>query len=172
MTTPAQLISLAESQIGIHEDPAGSNHQKFGVWAGLDRNPWCAMFVSWVFDHAGHTLPAINFPRGYWAVASGAAWAQSHGMWSTGRAVPGDIVIFTFSHTGIVLSDDGSTVRTIEGNAGGYGGEVGIHYRSRSEIRGFWKTSRWLTSSSPQKSVAPPLVPKQPEPHYNGPFLT
>src|SRR5664279_452048 len=107
MTTPAQIVKLAESQIGIHEDPAGSNHQKFGVWAGLDRNPWCAMFVSWVFDHAGHTLPAINFSRGYWAVASGAAWAQSHGMWvgSGSRAVPGDIVIFTFSHTGIVLSE-------------------------------------------------------------------
>jgi hypothetical protein len=48
-----RALAKAAGELGYKESPAGSNHQKFGVWYGVDRQPWCAMFVSWCFWRAG-----------------------------------------------------------------------------------------------------------------------
>jgi hypothetical protein len=37
------------------------------------------------------------------------------------KAMPGDIVAFDFSHVGIVVSDNGTSIKTIEGNTNGRG---------------------------------------------------
>ena len=44
MPTAAQVLAIARSQLGTKESPVGSNHTKYGVWYGMDHEPWCAMF--------------------------------------------------------------------------------------------------------------------------------
>src|SRR5664279_1490847 len=125
MTTAAQVIALAESQVGIKESPAGSNNVKYGAWSGYNYQPWCASFVSWVFAHAGAPLPNVGIPHGFVYTPSAVNWAKAHGVWSeSGHYAPGDIVLYCWNgtglaeHTGIVVHDNGSQILTIEGNTG------------------------------------------------------
>lgn len=52
--TAARLVSIAKSQIGVKESPAGSNKVKYNTWyygsavSGSDY-PWCCVFVEWCF---------------------------------------------------------------------------------------------------------------------------
>jgi len=149
--TAEDVIHLALTQKGITENPPGSNIVKFGAWYGDNGQSWCAMFVSWVFDHAG--MPFIHYaycPYGAADFQSGA-----YGTWHGGdaHAEPGDIVFYQWSgpnhaatqaernaaieHTGIVIHDDGSYITTIEGNTtppggtGDQGNGGGVYVRTR-----------------------------------------
>lgn len=142
----AKLLATAAAQAGISESPPFSNRTKFSTWYGLI-GPWCAMFVSWVFWHAGHRLPAIRTPKGFAYCPDIVNWAKRHGVWHGPqvRPRPGWIVLFDFpgdgvnrpSHVGIVervLAD--GRIATWEGNTSGGGGRDGgsvvNHYRSVS----------------------------------------
>jgi hypothetical protein len=127
MTTAAQVISVARSQIGYKE--GANNDTKYGKWYGLNNNPWCAMFVSWVASKAGASK---IIPKHAYTPA-GAQWFKDRGQWhSSPRA--GDIVYFDFpgdgvnriSHVGIVeaVLKDGSII-TIEGNTNSAGSREG-----------------------------------------------
>lgn len=143
MTTATKVLDLARSQLGAHEEPAGSNQTPYSTWYGT-RGSWCGMFVSWVFYHAGLPLPATT-AKGFAYTPSGMAWFQRRGRW-THTPQPGYVVFFDWpgdgvnrvSHVGIVESvrADGSIV-TIEGNTGdAYGGRVMRRVR-RSGIVGY-----------------------------------
>lgn len=137
------VIRKAASQIGVTEVPFGSNRTPYTAWYGMV-GPWCAMFVSWVFWHAGYKLPPITTEKGFAYCPSIVAWAKANGCWrpSSSDYVPkrGDIVLFDFigrpSHVGIVdfLRADGR-VATIEGNTNPAGSRTGgmvmRHNRSR-----------------------------------------
>ena len=60
MTTAEDVLQVARRQIGTKESPPGTNSNKYGKWYGMDRAPWCAMFVSYCFDNAGLTF---EFPK-------------------------------------------------------------------------------------------------------------
>lgn len=52
--TAAQLLAIAESQIGTKESPANSNNVKYNTWfyghaVSGSAYPWCAVFVCWCF---------------------------------------------------------------------------------------------------------------------------
>jgi cell wall-associated NlpC family hydrolase len=51
------------------------------------------------------------------------------------KAQAGDIVMFTFSHVGIVISDNGRTIQTVEGNTNEEGSREGdgVYYRTRNK---------------------------------------
>jgi hypothetical protein len=143
MTTVNAVLSRARSQLGVHENPAGSNQTPYSAWYG-SRGPWCGMFVSWIFYHAGLPLPATTV-KGFAYTPSGAAWFQRRGKW-TRTPRPGYVVFFDWpgdgvdriSHVGIVeaVRADGSVI-TIEGNTGtAYGGSVMRRVR-RSGIVGY-----------------------------------
>lgn len=144
-TTPNDVLALAAAELGTVESPANSNKTKYGRWYGLDGQPWCAMFISWVFASAGLPLPAST-AKGFAYTPSGAAWFQSQGRWRTSGPARGDVVFFDFpndgvnriSHVGVVESvrADGAIV-TIEGNTSpGSGGSQrdggGVYRRVRS----------------------------------------
>lgn len=161
MTTAAQVITQARSHLGYKESPAGSNETMFGAWYGLNGEPWCAMFVSYVFSHAGHPL-SISTSKGYSYCPAAVSWAKARGLWSnSGRYAPGDIIFFDWvgygvaEHTGIVVSDDGVTVHTIEGNTSisgsqSNGGEVCAQSRPHGRtILGVLKASKLLTAPAP-----------------------
>ncbi|HLP14095.1 MAG TPA: peptidoglycan-binding protein [Flavobacteriales bacterium] len=96
----AKIIEIAHSQLGVTESPAGSNKNPYGKWYGWDGYAWCAMFVSWVYDQAGHPLGKINDPKGYRDCQSG------YNYWKAKReltAAPetGDIVLFDWEGNGL-----------------------------------------------------------------------
>jgi hypothetical protein len=117
--TSATITTVAESQVG----PDTSNAR------GAFCNPygpceaWCALFVTWVWEHAGIPVPSIAFTGNIYA------WAAAHGRILPGTALPapGDAILFgtgpgstaTSVHTGIVVQvwPDGAVV-TVEGDAG------------------------------------------------------
>jgi hypothetical protein len=122
MTTVQQVLHIAASEIGYHESPPNSNHNKFGVWYGMDYQPWCAMFVSYCFYTAGLPLPATT-PKGFAYCPFGVTWFQNKGWWHTSPKV-GDVVFYDLKahdgvsdHVGIVekVNANGSIV-AIEGN--------------------------------------------------------
>ena len=45
------IIDTAAAENGTKESPANSNKTKYGQWYGLDGEKWCAIFVSYVYDH-------------------------------------------------------------------------------------------------------------------------
>lgn len=120
MTTSAKVLSVARSQLGYTERPAGSNRTKYGAAFGMDGYPWCAMFTWWVFRQAhgnGDLHPEIAWTPGL------ARWFREQDRFGTTPKV-GAVAFFDFpdsvdriQHVGIVeaIAADG-TLQTIEGN--------------------------------------------------------
>ena len=112
MATAERVLAYARAELGKSESPAGSNRTPYGKWYGMDGQPWCMMFVQWVFAQAGAPLP--------YKTASCSAllnWYQKNRPGSVRKTPqPGDIVIYNFGHTGIVESVGTGTITAIEGN--------------------------------------------------------
>ena len=122
MATVNNLLELARRQLGVKEDPPGSNKVKYNTWYyGREVSgaayPWCMVFVQWVFDRASVKLPTRTASCGALMRA-----AQAAGCWVTKGYRPGDVVIYDFpggaatDHCGIVEAVDDSRVSAIEGN--------------------------------------------------------
>ena len=131
--TPRSMIEIARSQLGVLEGgvgekdengkwiPHSGNITDYGKFMGMDRQPWCASFVSWVMDK---TFNGAKNKRNH--ALRGNPSAAVDGLWSNFKAAgemhdtpePGDIVIYKndTSHTGIVETVNGNHITTIEGN--------------------------------------------------------
>lgn len=136
------VLDTARSQIGYVE--GSNNNTKYGAEYGLNYNPWCVMFIWWIFKNTG----ASDLFYGGGKIALCSALYNYHR--NQGQAVSrnslksGDIVFFDFSgrgvdtdHVGIVEAANGSTVTTIEGNtsSGSSGSQAngdGVYRRTRS----------------------------------------
>jgi hypothetical protein len=121
------LVRIAQEQLGLKEVPDGCNCgpdiQKFlGSSSG---EFWCADFVSWVYQQAGHPFTGGN--DGGWRIAWVPGmhdWLATNGIWHDRVAndpqapMPGDVITFRDDdHVGIVEKVDGTAVSTIEGNS-------------------------------------------------------
>jgi cell wall-associated NlpC family hydrolase len=117
------IVRFAEKEIGYMEYPVDSNKTKYGKWFGLDGQPWCAMFVSWIYDKAGIIMPKIGFAKpGYAGCQSAYAYFKKNNM-ITKTPKAGDIVLFDwnadgrYDHTGIFVKHlTPTTFESIEGN--------------------------------------------------------
>ena len=144
MATANEILAVARKELGVKESPAGSNRTKYGAWYGLDGQPWCMMFVQWVFDQAGVELPVKTASCGTFMRA-----AQASGRWVTSNYQPGDVVIYDFpgggatDHCGLLVTPLTTGVRTIEGNTGtsndANGGEVMERTRPANWIVGAYR---------------------------------
>jgi hypothetical protein len=114
---------LAVQQIGIKESPPNSNQTKFNDWYGME-GPWCAMFVSWCFEHAGGS-PSFRqgYSYAYVPYMVGDARNNNNGFTVSSDVVAGDVVCFDWSgdgvydHVGIFESwTSGRAFTAIEGN--------------------------------------------------------
>lgn len=144
MATAEQVLAIARAELGYTESPRGSNRTKYGVWFGMNGQPWCMMFVQWCFAQAG----ASNLLPDTTTASCGTMMraAQAAGCWVTGDYQPGDVVIYDFpggadtDHTGIVEKNAGGGVMAIEGNTGSgndaNGGQVQRRIRSNKLIKG------------------------------------
>ena len=117
MATAKEILAVARGELGYREDPPGTNLTKYGKWFGLNGNPWCMMFIQWVFFQAGayELLPAHTGSCGAFMRA-----AQAQGRWIIDGYRPGDIVIYNFpgnnvltDHCGIVVTALTTGIRAI-----------------------------------------------------------
>lgn len=145
----SSVLSVARREIGYSRwnDPqAGTKYgrwfaQKIGEpYYGESGVPYCAMFVSWVFDQAGATCAGL--PGAYCPTMLSAASSRVVAIRS---AQPGDIVYFDWGndrvpdHVGIVEQNNGSYITTIEGNTSG--GIVARRTRSWGVVRAIVRPS-------------------------------
>lgn len=111
-TTVERVLAFARAELGRAESPAGSNRTPYGKWYGLDGQPWCMMFVQWVFHQAGARLPCKTASCSYLL-----NWYRKNRPKSVRKTpAPGDIVIYNFGHTGIVENAGNGKITAIEGN--------------------------------------------------------
>ena len=151
MATPTDVLRVAAGEIGYValQDPAAGS--RYGRWYAEDHGsyfagpstsvPWCAMFVSWVFDRAGQPMPGLPTASCSVIVASNRVTSRSV---SIRDAEPGDVILFDWNpsagdgadHVGIVEKNCGSYVQTIEGNtssgsSGSQSNGGGVYRRTR-----------------------------------------
>lgn len=136
------VLDTARRELGVREDPPDSNRVKYNRWYyGLDvmgsAYPWCMAFVQWAFAQAGRPLP--------YKTASCSAlltWYRKNKPECIVKDPrPGDIIIYTFRHTGIVESVSGGTITAIEGNTSAgndaNGGQVQRRTRGLSLVKAY-----------------------------------
>lgn len=165
------LLALAERELGVTEK-GGNNlgpriiEYQEATWLKPDPWPWCAAFVDWCVrewlkdEDVREWLnlnekQAENFrPRtaGAWDLVN---WAKSKKnrveiLLESKRAMPGDIVVFDFSHCGIVKADEGTVITTIEGNTNANGD------RDSKKGDGVWQKCRQKTLVRRFLRICPP----------------
>lgn len=137
MTTPAEIVAKAESQLGVTEDPVGSNDgaqvRRYQSVTGAYRAPWCASFVQWVLTQCGVGPIANRTASAYYL----GDYARSHG-WTVPNPLPGAVVVYRLGqgHVGIVTAarPDGS-FDAVEGNENQ---QVSHMHRDRSVVYCFF----------------------------------
>jgi hypothetical protein len=151
----SKIAAIASSQVGQreatnHNDGAAVRKYQAATNLEPDSWPWCAAFVCWCVREwlkdpsAVSWLSLKKLTPEEWRPKNANAWGFSD--WSHSRpattkiidraeqAKPGDIVMFTFSHVGIVVSDNGKSIQTVEGNTNGVGERDGdgVYFKTRS----------------------------------------
>lgn len=106
------ILEIALQEVGTVEKPV--NKTKYGAWYGMNGQPWCAMFVSWVYKQAGMSKKiAASGIKGFASCSIGLSWfAKKKKLVPVGQAQEGDIVFFQFDtdaqpdHVGIVMKNN------------------------------------------------------------------
>lgn len=124
--TANDILTLAKTQIGVCEKPAGSNNVIYNTeYYGREINDpnyaWCATFVWWLFKHCN--APELYYNGGRTAyVPALDDWGRKNGLTVT-EPQPGDLIIFDWDHpqgggdhVAVCLSSTPTTITTIDGN--------------------------------------------------------
>ena len=151
--TARRVLTAAREEIGVKENPAGSNRVKYntayyGREAAGSSYAWCVVFLWWVFRQAG--AGALFY--GGKKTASCPVLLNYHkqqGQGLKGGYRPGDVIFFNFSgsggisHVGLCESWDGQYITTIDGNTGtgneANGGAVMRRRRAKKYIVGAYR---------------------------------
>ena len=118
----ADILGIARSQVGYKEGK--NNDTKYGKWYRLNKQPWCAMFISWCADRAYISTDILKkacraSPKSY-------GFKISYKKGTAYTPIPGDLFFTeTFSHVGFVYHVDGDYFYTIEGNSNNDGSDNG-----------------------------------------------
>lgn len=91
------VLAKARTQIGVTEQPPGSNNVPYWDWWGASLGSWCACFASWANWEAGYPLCAVDGPKGFVSVPSGTAHSYPEGeALPTSALYPGCTVLFSW----------------------------------------------------------------------------
>lgn len=136
-----KLVAIASKEVGVRE--AGGNNRgarieeyQQATWLNPAPWPWCAAFTAWCLRkwlQEPQVMAALklrdNVAAQEWRCRDASAFGWE--KWARARklpvldeaqpAKPGDIVIFDFSHIGIVSGKSGKSITTVEGNTNGKG---------------------------------------------------
>lgn len=118
-----QFDGMTASEIGIFNYKSSTGKQFYAA-------DWCAMFVSYCFDQCG-LIDAIDGV--YFGCTTKVNEIKGTELWRDAADYipqPGDVIFYTDDgrtsyHTGIVVSCNGTTITTVEGNTADYVGENG-----------------------------------------------
>ena len=112
----SEIVRIAQEEVGTREPEA---------WSRYGPDPWCALFVSWVWRKAGIDVPTTAFTGALHAWAAGGG---GEALPADARPQPGDAVLYgtgpsspaTSVHVGLVerVFPNGQ-ITTIEGNTAG-----------------------------------------------------
>lgn len=97
-----RALKVAQGELGISENPPGSNQVKYSRWYGFT-GPWCAMFVSWCYVQAG----SKKFAKGErYAYTPYLQYAIRHGWYgfrelTISEVKGGDIVLYDWDGNGL-----------------------------------------------------------------------
>jgi hypothetical protein len=137
-----KLVNIALSQVGVKEVGGNNRGAKIRLYqsaTNLEPSswPWCAAFVDWCISEWLKDKEAVKWlalrstTPSAWKPKTASAfglinWAKSRThttdiLPETATAQLGDIVVFDFSHVGIVTGTKGSKILTVEGNTNGQG---------------------------------------------------
>lgn len=123
MNTVIELLELAVSQIGVHEDPPNSNSVLYNDWyygrhVEGKEYPWCMVFLQWCYSQVGVKLPIRTASCTAMMEA-----ARKVNRWRTSNYQRGDLLIYSFnanrtpSHCGVLYEwRDKNHVYAVEGN--------------------------------------------------------
>jgi len=146
----AKFVALALREVGTKEvgNNGGARIREYqsATWLEPGSWAWCAAFICWLIRELIGSGESFSRPRtaGAWDFEN---WARDN----AGKGVrllkprpddilPGDIVIFTFSHIGLAVGKSANgTIATVEGNTDGDGSNEGdgVYRKTRkiSQIR-------------------------------------
>lgn len=153
-----EIVELALAQVGTKE---GSNNwnpyaadplmtQAYGM--NMQNQPWCAIYVNWLFIHQFGLQVGKQMTYGCSASCyQQASLYKNAGAWSMNPRV-GDQIFINVSgginHTGIVVGLDGDWIVTVEGNWSDMVSEV-WRKMSDGDIAGFGVPNWALASNEP-----------------------
>jgi hypothetical protein len=136
------IVDIASKEIGVREQGGNNKGPRIreyqsATWLAPAAWPWCAAFVDWcvqewlksslVRDWLKFTDEQAEAFRpktaGAWDLVN---WARQNRervsiLTEDAKAYPGDIIVFDFSHVGIIEADHGKVFSTIEGNTNNAG---------------------------------------------------
>ena len=127
MAKASDIVKKAAKEIGVKENPAGSNRVKYNTaYYGREVSgsayPWCCAFIWWVFRECGASRLFFNGKKSAYCPTV-EAWGKAEGLTvERSKGKPGDIVLFDFygkgisGHIGIIEKVVGNKYQTIEGN--------------------------------------------------------
>ena len=147
MANALDIVTTAQKQVGFYGGTTDAN--PYGEWYGIPNEPWCAMFVSWVFaqNNLSH-LVAAQTPKGFSYCPAGLSWYQQKKcVVDKYSGQPGDLVFFSWAgngiadHIEIVVNASRDGITTVGGNTGPehmtdasqYNGH-GVYLRHRSYL--------------------------------------
>jgi hypothetical protein len=155
-----KLVEIAQNEVGVREVGGNNRGDRIREYQSATELapaswPWCAAYVDWVIREwleIPQVVIWLNLKRRTteeWRPKTALAYGLT--KWAKNRpnttkiftekdvAMPGDIVTFDFSHVGIVISDDGSSIQVVEGNTNGRGDRDSLFGD------GVWKKTRKKT---------------------------
>lgn len=149
------IADIATEEIGVKEqgNNSGAKIREYQACTTLRPAawPWCAAFVCWVIDQwleEPRSVAWLNLKtlspekwRPRTALAYGfLEWAKDRPstteiLSDKAKTRAGDIVVYDFSHVGIVIRDLGSKIVTVEGNTNGAGSREGdgVYQKTRNK---------------------------------------
>jgi hypothetical protein len=165
------FITEAMSYLQVRELPGNANRsvridywnlEAIGSWKsfplGGQGAPWCASYVTAVGRQSlGHAWPIPKTA----AVQAMVDWARETGVWYEENPKRGDLFAVYYSHlnparyghVGIVVSTQGSAIKTVEGNTNEGGSREGYgifeRVRSPSEKYGYIRWQEALNNKPP-----------------------
>lgn len=162
MVEVSKIIEMAKAEVGVVEYPPNSNRTKYGEWYGLNGQPWCCIFIEWLFRDYPNTLKKTA------SCTTLMNWFKQVGKYKTVPEV-GDMVFFNFDkkpdnniakHIGIVIAVNNDSVITIEGNTSASskgsqdnGGMVAQRTRKRDKsIVGYGRPNYQGSNTTPEKT--------------------
>jgi hypothetical protein len=146
-----RALAVAVEEIGTMEQPVGSNsgprvNQYLASTGTPSGNFWCMAFVHFCFRTAAQAMGVANpFPRtagvlAAWNAAPSMRITKAAALANLSRVGPGAVFILDYGnghgHTGIVESNTGGALVTIEGNTNpaGSGNGIGVFRLSRRNV--------------------------------------